>query len=54
MFSLSLSREWMIAATVFAGLTLAANQSVQAQAPIPYGEPISLEQAKKVIAAAEV
>ncbi len=36
-----------------AGL-LCVGQSAWAQAPIPYGEAISLEQAKKVIAAAEV
>lgn len=33
---------------------LCVAQSARAQAPIPYGEPISLEQARKVIAAAEV
>ena len=55
MTSLSaLSRRWMLAAAVFTGLTLCVSSSVSAQAPIPYGEPISLEQAKKVIAAAEV
>lgn len=55
MTSLSaLSRPWMFAAAVFTGLILCVGSSVSAQAPIPYGEPISLEQAKKVIAAAEV
>ena len=55
MTSLSaLSRRWMLAAAVFTGLTLCVSSSVSAQAPLPYGEPISLEQAKKVIAAAEV
>lgn len=50
----TLSRPWMLAATVFAGLTLGVGSVASAQAPIPYGDPISLEQAKKVIAAAEV
>ena len=55
MTSLSaLSRQWMLAAAVFTGLSLCVDSSASAQAPIPYGEPISLEQAKKVIAAAEV
>ena len=31
----------------------ALNKSAQAQTPVPYGEPISLDAAKKVIAAAE-
>ncbi|MEK6257103.1 MAG: heme-binding protein [Planctomycetota bacterium] len=54
MTSLSaLSRPWMLAAAVFTGLTLCVGSSASAQTPIPYGEPISLEQAKKVIAAAE-
>lgn len=44
------SRFAITAAVVFQALSLAAF----AQAPIPYGEPISLENAKKVIAAAEV
>lgn len=35
-------------------LTLVAGRATFAQTPIPYGEPISLEQARKVIAAAEV
>jgi uncharacterized protein GlcG (DUF336 family) len=35
-------------------LICSLHQSSWAQAPIPYGEPISLEQARKVIAAAEV
>lgn len=50
----SLSREWMLAAAVFMGLNLCIDATASAQAPIPYGQPISLEQAKKVIAAAEV
>lgn len=50
----ALSRPWMLAVAVFTGLTLCVGSSASAQAPIPYGEPISLEQAKKVIAAAEV
>ena len=55
MTSLSaLSRQWMLAVAVFTGLILCVGSSASAQAPIPYGEPISLEQAKKVIAAAEV
>ena len=55
MTSLSaLSRSWMLVAAVFTGLTLCVGSSASAQAPIPYGESISLEQAKKVIAAAEV
>ena len=54
MTSLSaLSRPWMLAAAVFTGLTLGVGSFTCAQAPIPYGEPISLDQAKKVIAAAE-
>ncbi len=36
------------------GIALTAGQSASAQAPIPYGEAISLENARKVIAAAEV
>jgi glc operon protein GlcG len=50
----ALSRSRMLAAVVFMGLSLCVGSSASAQAPIPYGEPISLEQAKKVIAAAEV
>ena len=50
----ALSRQWMLAAAVFTGLTLCVGSSASAQAPLPYGEAISLEQAKKVIAAAEV
>ena len=48
------SRSLMLALAVFTGLTLCVGSSASAQAPIPYGEPISLEQAKNVIAAAEV
>ena len=44
----------MLVAAVFTGLILCVGSSASAQAPIPYGESISLEQAKKVIAAAEV
>ena len=50
----ALSRSWMLVAAVFTGLILCVGSSASAQAPIPYGESISLEQAKKVIAAAEV
>ena len=49
----SLLRVCSLTAAVLLGL-LCAGQSARAQAPIPYGEAISLEQAKKVIAAAEV
>lgn len=42
------------ALTVFAGLLLSTTSTVQAQTPLPYGEAITLEQAKKVLAAAEV
>ncbi len=45
-----LSRLGMFA--VVAGLC-AAGSSAFAQAPVPYGEPISLEQARRVMAAAE-
>lgn len=44
------TRFGIMAAVVLQALCLTA----AAQAPVPYGEPISLEQAKKVIAAAEV
>lgn len=44
------SRFGIAAAVILQALCLKAS----AQAPIPYGEPISLEHAKKVIAAAEV
>ena len=50
----SLWHKCRLTAAVFLGLTVGAGQSTWAQAPIPYGEAISLEQAKKVIAAAEV
>ena len=50
----SLLRACRLTAAVLLGLTVCAGQSAWAQAPIPYGEAISLEQAKKVIAAAEV
>lgn len=55
----SLSRESLLAAAVFTGLGLCLNQPACAQTPppappLPYGEAISLEQARKVIAAAEV
>jgi glc operon protein GlcG len=42
-----------IAATTFAFLVLALPQA-RAQEPIPYGEPIKLEMALKLVAAAEV
>ncbi len=44
------TRFGIMVAVVLQALCLTAS----AQAPVPYGEPISLEQAKKVIAAAEV
>ena len=50
----SLLRACGLTSAVFLGLAQCAIQSARAQAPIPYGEAISLEQAKKVIAAAEV
>src|SRR5258708_4878829 len=52
----SLSHALMLALAAFSGLTLCVGSFAQAQtpAPPPYGEAISLEQAKKVIAAAEV
>ena len=43
----------MVVAAMWAGLAIAAVSSARAQAPTPYGEPISLEDARKVIAAAE-
>jgi len=49
-----LPRRLMLSVAVIAGLTLCVGSSARAQAPIPYGEAISLENAKKVIAAAEV
>jgi glc operon protein GlcG len=45
---------WLLAMAATLGLILAFCPIVSAQAPVPYGEPISLESAKKVIAAAEV
>ena len=50
----SLLRMCSLTAAVLLGLTVCAGQFAWSQAPIPYGEAISLEQAKKVIAAAEV
>lgn len=57
---LSPSRQWIISMTLLSGLVLGAAISGDAQTPpappppLPYGEAISLEQAKRVIAAAEV
>ncbi len=39
--------------TLAIGVIITATRSASAQTPIPYGEPISLEGARKVIAAAE-
>ncbi len=50
----SLLRACAVTVVVFLGLISSVGQSAWAQTPIPYGEAISLEQAKKVIAAAEV
>ncbi|MBX3441744.1 MAG: heme-binding protein [Planctomyces sp.] len=47
-------RGLLSAVAASSALALAFAGSACAQAPIPYGEPISLEQAKQVIAAAEV
>jgi glc operon protein GlcG len=44
----------MVLAGVLAVMAVCTGHSAQAQAPIPYGEPISQELAKKVLAAAEV
>lgn len=49
----SRSRKLTLVAGLAVGFLFGAVSLVQAQAPIPYGEPISLEQAKKVLAAAE-
>lgn len=46
-------RKCTVALAVIAGCSLGWQQSVLAQAPPPYGEAISIEQARKVIAAAE-
>ena len=43
-----------ITKVILLGLALCVGPAAWAQAPLPYGEAISLEQAKKVIAAAEV
>ena len=48
------SRPVMVAVIVILGLSFGSGPSARAQAPIPYGEPISLELANKVIAAAAV
>ncbi len=48
------THQWIVAAVVIAGLSQALCPAAWAQSPIPYGEPISLENAKKVLAAAEV
>lgn len=49
----SIARQSLFAIPALLVIVL-GSQSARAQAPIPYGENISLEQAKKVIAAAEV
>ena len=48
------SRRVHFATTVIGLVVLFGGKTAHAQAPIPYGEPISLDMAKKVIAAAEV
>lgn len=55
------SRHWIISMTLLSGLVLGTALSGDAQTPppvapppLPYGEAISLDQAKKIIAAAEV
>lgn len=50
----SFVRKLSFAVSVLMGVVLGGAQLAWAQAPIPYGENISLEHAKKVIAAAEV
>jgi len=44
----------LVALAALAGASYFQAGAAWAQAPIPYGEPISLEQAKKIIAAAEI
>ena len=44
----------VIAATLIAGLSLGSARAANAQSPTPYGSPITLEQANKLIAAAVV
>ncbi len=47
------SRVSLLASSICTLLVLGLGQHAAAQAPMPYGEPISLEHAKKVLAAAE-
>ena len=47
-------RAWWLTSCTFAVLVGCVCHSAQSQEPPPYGEPISLDQARKVIAAAEV
>lgn len=47
-------RCWVNTFAMIAGIGLGLASNVFGQTPIPYGEPISLENAKKIIAAAEV
>ena len=49
-----LSRRGMVAMIVLTGLVLGSVPEAVAQAPLPYGEAISLDHARKIIAAAEV
>lgn len=51
--SSSLFRSIFLGTVAFWGLIVCVDSTIWAQAPIPYGDPISLEQARKVIAAAE-
>jgi glc operon protein GlcG len=47
------SRHWFLILTAIASFAVCGGDSASAQQPIPYGEAISLEQAKKIMAAAE-
>lgn len=49
----NLPRCTVVGGIVLSALSIAAFQSARAQAPIPYGEAISLADAKRVLAAAE-
>ena len=49
----SVLRRGALAAVFLVGLAMDGGQAASAQAPVPYGEAISLETAKKVLAAAE-
>ncbi|HWL10500.1 MAG TPA: heme-binding protein [Planctomicrobium sp.] len=48
-----LSRRWTLSALIVSVLSLSLSGISEAQSPPPYGEAISLEDAKKVLAAAE-